>query len=103
MINKLKKNLNKITVGKILLVNLLILPMKFIFPDNIICGYASEIALYFIIMAFMSKFHLFAIWLLHLILLMSTRGTTERAEKYIFNLIAEHLKSGKEMFFGRSK
>lgn len=103
MINKIKNNFKKITAGKILLIGLLMLPMKLIFPDAVICGYISEIALYIIFMTLMSKFHLFPIWLLHLILLMSTRGTTERAEKYISDLIAKHLKDGKETFFGRSK
>lgn len=103
MINKIKKTLNKITEGKVFIASLLMLPITTIFPDNIVCGYISTIGLYIMAMIFMSKLPLFFVWLLHLILLMSTRGTTERAEKYIFNLIAEHLKSGKEMFFGRAK
>lgn len=103
MINKIKKTLNKITEGKVFVASLLMLPMTLIFPENIICGYISTIGLYFMAMMFMSKLPLFAIWFLHLSLLMSMRGTTERAEKYISGLIAEHFKSGKEMFFGRSK
>lgn len=103
MINRMKTILKKITAGEILLVGLLMLPMLHIFPDSVICGYISEIALYIIFMTLMSKFHLFPIWFLHLILLMSTRGTTERAEKYISDSIAKHLKDGREIFFGRSK
>lgn len=34
MINKIKKSLNKITVGKIFIAGLLMLPMTLIFPEN---------------------------------------------------------------------
>ncbi|NTZ48492.1 hypothetical protein FCM30_22415 [Lelliottia aquatilis] len=103
MINKIKKTLNKITVGKVFIAGLLMLPMTHLFPESIICGYVSALGAATTCMTIMSRLPLFFIWLLHFSLLMSLRGTTERAEKYISGLIAEHLKSGKEMFFWRSK
>lgn len=103
MINKIKKILNKITVGKVFIAGLLMLPMTHLFPESIICGYVSALGAATTCMTIMSRLPLFFIWFLHLNLLMSLRGTTERAEKHISNLITEHLKSGKEMFFGRSK
>lgn len=103
MLNKIKNTLNKITVGKIFKAGLLMLPMTLLFPENVICGYMSLLGFFITITILMSKFPLFAIWFLHFTFLMSMRGTTERAEKYISDSIAEHLKSGKEMFFGRSK
>ncbi|HHY1467638.1 TPA: hypothetical protein ACV1O4_004246 [Yersinia enterocolitica] len=103
MINKIKKSLNKITVGKIFIAGLLMLPMTHLFPESIICEYVSALGAATTCMTIMSRLPLLFIWLLHFSLLMSLRGTTERAEKYISGLIAEHLKSGKEMFFWRSK
>ncbi|UZL65950.1 hypothetical protein JMX38_02020 (plasmid) [Klebsiella pneumoniae] len=101
MINKLKAYLNKITVGKIFIASLLMLPMTHIFPESIICGYVSALGSAITFMTISSKLALFFIWFIHLTFLMSMRGTTERAEKYISDLKSEHLKSGKEIFLRR--
>ncbi|MEV9622225.1 hypothetical protein AB0R56_26340 [Serratia marcescens] len=103
MINKIKAYLNKITVGKIFIAGLLMLPMTHLFPESIICEYVSALGSAITFMTISTKFALFFIWFLHLTFLMSMRGTTERAEKYISDLKSEHLKSGKEIFLGRSK
>ncbi|ENY6222425.1 hypothetical protein ACFZE0_004481 [Salmonella enterica] len=103
MINKIKNTLNKITVGKIFIAGLLMLPMTHLFPESIICEYVSALGAATTCMTIMSRLPLFFIWFLHLTFLMSMRGTTERAEKYISDLKSEHLKSGKEIFLGRSK
>ncbi|EFR8653073.1 MULTISPECIES: hypothetical protein [Enterobacteriaceae] len=103
MINKIKNTLNEITVGKVFIAGLLMLPMTLIFPESIICEYVSALGAAITFMTISSKFALFFIWFLHLTFLMSMRGTTERAEIYISDLKAEHLKSGKEIFLGRSK
>ncbi|EAO1147675.1 MULTISPECIES: hypothetical protein [Enterobacterales] len=103
MINKIKKSLNKITVGEIFIAGLLMLPMTLIFPENIMCGYMSALGAAITFATITFKLALFFIWFIHLTFLMSMRGTTERAEIYISDLKAEHLKSGKEIFFRRSK
>ncbi|GAB1005010.1 hypothetical protein KU15F66_41020 [Escherichia coli] len=59
MINKIKKSLNKITVGKVFIASLLMLPMTVILPENIICGYISLIGCLFTLTIFFSKFPLF--------------------------------------------
>lgn len=59
MINKIKKILNKITVGKIFIAGLLMLPMTLIFPESIICGYITLIGCLFTLTIFFSKFPLF--------------------------------------------
>ncbi|HCR1842207.1 hypothetical protein [Enterobacter hormaechei] len=103
MINKIKKTLNKITVGKVFIAGLLMLPMTHVFPESIICGYMSALGSAITFATITFKLALFFIWFIHLTFLMSMRGTTERAEIYISDLKSEHLKSGKEMFLGRSK
>ncbi|EPV8272192.1 hypothetical protein ACWARF_004321 [Salmonella enterica subsp. enterica serovar Schwarzengrund] len=103
MINKIKKTLNRITIGKVFIAGLLMLPMTLIFPESIICEYVSALGSAITFATITFKLALFFIWFIHLAFLMSMRGTTERAEIYISDLKSEHLKSGKEMFLGRSK
>lgn len=103
MINKIKKTLNRITIGKVFIAGLLMLPMTLIFPESIICEYVSALGSAITFATITFKLALFFIWFIHLTFLMSMRGTTERAEIYISDLKAEHLKSGKEIFFRRSK
>ncbi len=103
MINKIKKSLNKITVGEIFIAGLLMLPMTHLFPESIICEYVSALGAAITFATITFKLALFFIWFIHLTFLMSMRGTTERAEIYISDFKAEHLKSGKEIFLGRSK
>ncbi|CQU01945.1 TPA: hypothetical protein LOM93_004213 [Escherichia coli] len=103
MINKIKKTLNRITIGKVFIAGLLMLPMTLIFPESIICEYVSALGSAITFATITFKLALFFIWFIHLTFLMSMRGTTERAEIYISDLKSEHLKSGKEMFLGRSK
>ena len=103
MINKIKNTLNEITVGKVFIAGLLMLPMTLIFPESIICEYVSALGSAITFATITFKLALFFIWFIHLTFLMSMRGTTERAEIYISDLKSEHLKSGKEMFLGRSK
>lgn len=59
MISKIKNTLNKISVGKIFIASLLMLPMTLISPENIICGYISLIGCLFTLTIFFSKFPLF--------------------------------------------
>ncbi|EEA5699824.1 hypothetical protein D4M63_21880 [Enterobacter hormaechei] len=103
MIKKIKKTLNRITIGKVFIAGLLMLPMTLIFPESIICEYVSALGSAITFATITFKLALFFIWFIHLTFLMSMRGTTERAEIYISDLKSEHLKSGKEMFLGRSK
>lgn len=103
MINKIKKTLNRITIGKVFIAGLLMLPMTLIFPESIICEYVSALGSAITFATITFKLALFFIWFIHLTFLMSMRGTTERAEIYISDLKSEHLKSGKEMFLGRLK
>ncbi|EAW1095364.1 hypothetical protein LAD51_27145 [Klebsiella pneumoniae] len=103
MINKIKKTLNRITIGKVFIAGLLMLPMTLIFPESIICEYVSALGSAITFATITFKLALFFIWFIHLTFLMSMRGTTERAEIYISDLKSEHLKSGKEIFLGRSK
>ncbi|HAL0607104.1 TPA: hypothetical protein H4D70_004207 [Escherichia coli] len=103
MINKIKKTLNRITIGKVFIAGLLMLPMTLIFPESIICEYVSALGSAITFATITFKLALFFIWFIHLTFLMSMRGATERAEIYISDLKSEHLKSGKEMFLGRSK
>ncbi|EJZ8166700.1 hypothetical protein OIT72_004234 [Salmonella enterica subsp. enterica serovar Infantis] len=103
MINKIKKTLNRITIGKVFIAGLLMLPMTLIFPESIICEYVSALGSAITFATITFKLALLFIWFIHLTFLMSMRGTTERAEIYISDLKSEHLKSGKEMFLGRSK
>lgn len=62
MINKIKKSLNKITVGKIFIAGLLMLPITLIFPENIICGYISLTGCLFTLTIFLSRFPLFFVF-----------------------------------------
>lgn len=101
MINKIKKTLNRITIGKVFIAGLLMLPMTLIFPESIICEYVSALGSAITFATITFKLALFFIWFIHLTFLMSMRGTTERAEIYISDLKSEHLKSGKEIFLGR--
>ncbi|WP_374936555.1 hypothetical protein JQ760_030590 (plasmid) [Klebsiella pneumoniae] len=103
MIKKIKKTLNRITIGKVFIAGLLMLPMTLIFPESIICEYVSALGSAITFATITFKLALFFIRFIHLTFLMSMRGTTERAEIYISDLKSEHLKSGKEMFLGRSK
>lgn len=61
MINKIKKNLNKITVGKIFIAGLLMLPMVLIFPENVICQYMYLIGCFITLTILALRFPLFFI------------------------------------------
>ena len=98
MINKIKNTLNEITVGKVFIAGLLMLPMTLIFPENILCGYMSALGAAITFATITFKLALFFIWFIHLTFLMSMRGTTERAEIYISDLKAEHLKVERKFF-----
>ncbi|HBS3087890.1 hypothetical protein [Klebsiella pneumoniae] len=61
MINKLKAYLNKITVGKIFIAGLLMLPTILIFPENIICQYMYLIGSFITLTILALRFPLFFI------------------------------------------
>ena len=61
MINKLKAHLNKITVGKIFIAGLLMLPMTHLFPENIICQYMYLIGSFITLTILALRFPLFFI------------------------------------------
>lgn len=61
MINKLKAHLNKITVGKIFIAGLLMLPTILIFPENIICQYMYLIGSFITLTILALRFPLFFI------------------------------------------
>lgn len=61
MTNKIKNTLDKITVGKVFIAGLLMLPMTLIFPDNIICAYMSLIGCFITLTIFLLRFPLFFI------------------------------------------
>ncbi|HDT4867701.1 TPA: hypothetical protein ACXRY3_005016 [Klebsiella pneumoniae] len=61
MINKLKAHLNKITVGKIFIAGLLMLPTILIFPENIICQYMYLIGSFITLTMLALRFPLFFI------------------------------------------
>jgi len=61
MINKIKNNLRKITLGKIFIAGLLMLPLILIFPDSIICGYMYIIGCFITLTIFVLRFPLFFI------------------------------------------
>ena len=61
MINKLKAYLNKITVGKIFIAGLLMLPMILILPKNIICQYMYLIGSFITLTILALRFPLFFI------------------------------------------
>lgn len=59
MINKIKNKLKKITLGKVFIAGLLMLPMRLIFPDSIICGYMYIIGCFITLTIFVLRFPLF--------------------------------------------
>ena len=61
MINKIKKSLNKITVGEIFIAGLLMLPTILIFPENIICQYMYLIGSFITLTILALRFPLFFI------------------------------------------
>ncbi|EAC0993360.1 hypothetical protein LW843_004308 [Salmonella enterica] len=61
MINKIKAYLNKITVGKIFIAGLLMLPTILIFPENIICQYMYLIGSFITLTILALRFPLFFI------------------------------------------
>ncbi|HBY7369133.1 TPA: hypothetical protein MI636_26125 [Klebsiella pneumoniae] len=61
MINKIKAYLNKITVGKIFIAGLLMLPTIPIFPENIICQYMYLIGSFITLTILALRFPLFFI------------------------------------------
>ncbi|HHI4336029.1 TPA: hypothetical protein ACPFXD_004496 [Salmonella enterica subsp. enterica serovar Typhi] len=61
MINKIKAYLNKITVGKIFIAGLIMLPMILIFPENIICKYMYLIGCFITLTILALRFPLFFI------------------------------------------
>lgn len=61
MINKIKNTLNKISVGKIFIAGLLMLPMILIFPENIICKYMYLIGCFITLTILALRFPLFFI------------------------------------------
>jgi len=103
MIHKLKNNLKKITIGKLFIISVMMIPIGFLIPDNILSGYISLIGCLITAPILLSKTPDILLWAFHLDFLMSMRGTTQRADEYISKSIIEHLKDGKEILFGRSK
>ena len=61
MINKIKEILNKITVGKVFIAGLLMLPTILIFPENIICQYMYLIGSFITLTILALRFPLFFI------------------------------------------
>lgn len=61
MINKIKNTLNKISVGKIFIASLLMLPMILIFPENVICQYMYLIGCFITLTILALRFPLFFI------------------------------------------
>ncbi|WP_420252703.1 hypothetical protein [Enterobacter roggenkampii] len=61
MINKIKAYLNKITVGKIFIAGLLMLPMTHLFPENVICQYMYLIGCFITLTILALRFPLFFI------------------------------------------
>lgn len=61
MISKIKNTLNKITIGKIFIAGLLMLPMILIFPENVICQYMYLIGCFITLTILALRFPLFFI------------------------------------------
>lgn len=80
-------NISSITV---FILGLIMTIQGYFFQTNIVCLYIAYIGLFVVFSMFLTRLHSFLVWFFVLTLLLSLKGTTDRAENHIFGLISNH-------------